>query len=59
MEDMEELNGMRNDLINRVHEAMDKAIAYSEEFLEYSNLWTDDRQVSILLLLLTFTLLCQ
>ncbi|XP_039265498.2 dynein beta chain, ciliary-like [Styela clava] len=44
MEDMEELNAMRGDLINRVRDAMDKAITYSHEFLEYSNLWTDDRQ---------------
>ena len=49
MEDMEELNVMRSDLISRVQEAMDKAISYSQEFLEYAHLWTDDRQVFVML----------
>ncbi|CAK8695850.1 unnamed protein product [Clavelina lepadiformis] len=44
MEDMGELAAMRNDLLNRVGDVMDKALAYSQEFLEYAHLWSDDRQ---------------
>uniref|UniRef100_H2ZKA8 AAA+ ATPase domain-containing protein n=1 Tax=Ciona savignyi TaxID=51511 RepID=H2ZKA8_CIOSA len=44
MDDMAELAAMRGDLVSRVHEVIDKAIAYSQGFLEYGALWTDDRQ---------------
>lgn len=46
---MEELTAMRNDLMGRLRDAMDKAINFSQEFLEYSNLWTDDRQACVVL----------
>lgn len=46
MEEIEDLTIMRTDLGNRVRDAMDKAVSYSQDFLEYGHLWTDDRKVS-------------
>jgi len=45
MDEMSELTGMRGNLINRVRDVSEKGVAYSQGFLEYANLWTDDRQV--------------
>ena len=42
---MNELAQLKNDLITKVREIMDKAIAYTQNFMEYRHLWSDDRQV--------------
>ena len=45
MDDMTELAHLKSDLIGKVRETTDKAIAYTQNFMEYRHLWTDDRKV--------------
>lgn len=40
---MEELSGMRQDLMDRVHNIMTKATEYCNSFNNYAYLWEDDR----------------
>jgi len=47
MEDMSELAQIKSDLINKVRDIMDKAITYTQNFMEYRHLWSDDRQVGL------------
>lgn len=43
LEDMEQLSDMRNDLMERVQNMMNKACEYRNSFDNYAYLWTDDR----------------
>ena len=41
----ESLSALQEDIINRVKDVCDKGLTYTEDFLVYSHLWSDDRQV--------------
>ena len=41
----ESLSALQEDIINRVKDVSDKGLTYTEDFLVYSHLWSDDRQV--------------
>ncbi|XP_013068368.2 dynein beta chain, ciliary [Biomphalaria glabrata] len=43
LEDMEELNEMRQELMDRVQNIMNKAMEYKNSFDNYAYLWVDDR----------------
>lgn len=45
MDEMTELAHLKNDLIGKVRETTDKAVTYTQNFVEYRHLWTDDRKV--------------
>ena len=44
LEDMEEPSEMRQELMNRVENVMNKACDYRNSFDGYTYLWVDDRQ---------------
>ena len=44
MEDMQELNDMRQDLLDRVSAACQSGCEYRSSFEKYAYLWVDDRQ---------------
>lgn len=39
------LSALQEDIINRVKDVSEKGLTYTEDFLIYSHLWSDDRQV--------------
>ena len=54
LEDMEELSDMRQELMDRIQNIMNKSMEYRNSFDNYAYLWVDDRYSLFHLLTIVF-----